>query len=393
MRPDLIARTTLLRNQRANEDLLRKVRTVRSLDDTRIVVEGQALINFASNDYLGLARHPRLIEALISAAKEVGVGASAAHLLGGHREQHAQLEESLAQWTGRQRALVFSTGYMANIGVLQTLLDRNDLCVQDKLNHACLIDGARLSGAQLRRYLHADIESARRQLASQPEAPALLATDGVFSMDGDLAPLAALAALCAEHGASLMVDDAHGIGVLGPEGAGSLAEANLSERDAPILMATLGKALGVSGAFVAGPAELIDGLIQFARTHIYTTAQPPAVAAAAYIAIQIAREEEWRRDRLRDRIEQFRHGAERRGLKLADSRTSIQPVMVGTSGLAQQAARQLEAEGFFVPAIRPPTVPENTARLRITLSAAHRESEVETLLDALARATPHGPRQ
>lgn len=392
MRPDLIARTALSRGERANEDLLRKVRTVRAVDDMRIVVDGRTLVNFASNDYLGLARHPRLIEALTNAAKEVGVGASAAHLLGGHREQHAQLEESLAQWTGRQRALVFSTGYMANIGVLQTLLDRNDLCVQDKLNHACLIDGARLSGAQLRRYLHADIDSARRQLASQPEAPALLATDGVFSMDGDVAPLAALAALCAEHGASLMVDDAHGIGVLGAEGAGSLAEANVSERDAPVMMATLGKAIGVAGAFVAGPAELIDGLIQFARTHIYTTAQPPALAAATCVAVQIAREEEWRREHLRDRIEQFRHGGERRGLTLAESRTAIQPVMVGVSGRAQQAARQLEAEGFFVPAIRPPTVPENTARLRVTLSAAHCESDVESLLDALARATA-GQRQ
>lgn len=389
-RADLIARTAAARARRANEDLLRRVRTVRAVDDTRIVMDGRQMTSFASNDYLGLARHPALIEALIRAAKEVGVGATAAHLLGGHREQHAELEESLARWTGRECALVFSTGYMANLGVLQALLDRDDLCVQDKLNHACLIDGARLSGAQLRRYLHADPDSARRQLESSTEAPALLATDGVFSMDGDVAPLAELAALCAEQGASLMVDDAHGIGVLGREGAGSLVEANLSQHEAPILMATLGKALGVSGAFVAGPAELIDGLVQFARTHIYTTAQPPALAAATCVAVRIAREEQWRRDRLHDLIARFRHGADHRGLLLADSRTPIQPVMVGSSAHAVQASRQLESSGFFVPAIRPPTVPENTARLRVTLSAAHREPDVEGLLDALALALPHG---
>jgi 8-amino-7-oxononanoate synthase len=383
-RQDLIQRMAFARAQKEREDLLRRVRTVHAQSDTQIVVDGRRLTHFASNDYLGLARHPELVEALQQAARDHGVGASAAHLLGGHREHHAELEESLARWTGRERALLFSTGYMANIGVMQALLGRDDLCVQDKLNHACLIDGAQLSGAQLRRYPHADVDGARRQLQTRADAPALLATDGVFSMDGDVAPLSELADLCASEGACLMVDDAHGIGVLGTEGAGSLVESGLGEHEAPILMATLGKALGVSGAFVAGSARLIDGLVQFARTHIYTTAQPPALAAATSVAVRIAREEQWRRDRLVQLIAQFRHGAEQRGLLLAPSRTPIQPVLVGRSAAAVQASRQLEGLGFFVPAIRPPTVPENSARLRVTLSAAHQESEVERLLDALA---------
>src|SRR5690606_8726736 len=220
-----------------------------------------------------------------------GVGASAAHLLGGHRDEHAQLESELAAWTGRERALLFSTGYMANLGVIQTLLDARSICVQDRLNHACLLDGARLSGARLKRYVHADVDSARRQLQSDPEAAALLASDAVFSMDGDVAPLAELAEVCRQQQATLMIDDAHGIGVLGRDGAGSVVEAGLDETQVPVLMATLGKALGVAGAFVAGPANLIEGLVQFARSQIYTTAMPPALAAASRVALRLARDE------------------------------------------------------------------------------------------------------
>lgn len=395
-RPDLLQQLSAARARREAADLGRRLRVVdRDLGaPASIVVDGRRLRYFASNDYLGLARAPELVEALVVATRRGGVGASAAHLLGGHREEHAALEQALAAWTGRDRALLFSTGYMANLGVMQALLahgdssaaERRALCVQDKLNHACLIDAARLAGGTLRRYRHAEVDGARRQLSTQADVAALLATDGVFSMDGDVAPLRALADLCRAEGATLMVDDAHGLGALGPHGAGSLAEAGVDQHDAPVLMATLGKALGVAGAFVAGPAALIDGLVQFARTHIYTTAMPPALAAASLVAVGIARGDDERRVRLERHIVHFRAGAAARGIVLLPSRTPIQPVAIGDSAAALRAARTLEAAGFFVPAIRPPTVADGSARLRVTLSAAHADTDIEQLLDALAEA-------
>jgi 8-amino-7-oxononanoate synthase len=327
-------------------------------------------------------------------ADDEGVGSTAAHLVCGHRREHAMLEETLAEWTGRERALLFSTGYMANLGVMQALLGRGDLCVQDKLNHACLLDGATLAGATLRRYPHGDATAAARQLASEPGTAALLATDGVFSMDGDRAPLRELAALCRREGATLMVDDAHGLGVLGPDGAGSVAEAALGTREVPVLMATLGKALGSHGAFVAGSATLIEGLAQFARTYVYTTAMPPAVAAAALAAVQLARTDTWRRNKLAALIARFRSGAAELGLSLARSDTPIQPLLLGDATAALAAARALEAQGVLVTAIRPPTVPAGQARLRITLGATHEEEPVDRLLAALAtlsRAGGHAP--
>jgi 8-amino-7-oxononanoate synthase len=386
MRPDLIQRLAHTQAERARQSLLRRLRSVASVDGARIVIAGKALLNFASNDYLGLARHPALIEALQRGAARWGVGSTAAHLLGGHREEHAALEEKLARWTGRERALLFSTGYMANIGALQALLGEGDVCVQDKLNHASLLDAAKMCGARLKRYVHADTGSAARQLDTQADAAALLATDGVFSMDGDVAPLAELAALCTAQHATLMVDDAHGIGVLGTDGAGSVSEAGVSAEQAPVLMATLGKALGVGGAFVAGSAALVDGLVQFARPHVYTTAPPPALAAAASTAVDIARFEGWRRDKLARLIAHFRRGAVERGIELMPSRTPIQPVLIGASKAALTATQALEGEGFFVPAIRPPTVAQGKSRLRVALSARHEESDVEQLLNALARA-------
>jgi 8-amino-7-oxononanoate synthase len=293
------------------------------------------------------------------------------------------LEEALAAWTGRERALLFSTGYMANLGVLQALLARGDVCVQDKLNHACLLDGAKLSGAELKRYPHADVAAAARQLASNPGAAALLATDGVFSMDGDVAPLRELALLCARERATFMVDDAHGLGVFGAHGAGSLDAANLGQHEVPLLMATLGKALGCSGAFIAGPAALIDGLVQFARPYIYTTAMPPALAAAALEAVQLAQSEGWRREKLAALIARFRHGAAGLGLPLTASASAIQPLLLGSAETALAAAQALERQGLLVTAIRPPTVPAGQARLRITLSAAHEEAHVDRLLGAL----------
>lgn len=383
-RPDLLARAAAAQVERARASLLRRLRTVDAVDGACIVVDGRRLLNFASNDYLGLAQHPALREALARAAARWGVGASAAHLLGGHREEHAALEDALARWTGRERALLFSTGYMANLGVASALLDAGDLCVQDKLNHASLIDAARLAGCALKRYVHADVDSAARQLSAQPVVGALLASDGVFSMDGDVAPLRELAALGRTQGALLLVDDAHGLGVLGPDGAGSLAEAGLTQDDAPLLMGTLGKALGVAGAFVAGSTTLIDALVQSARTFVYTTALPPALAAATRVAIGIARHEAWRRERLQRLVAHFRAVAAQRGLELLPSRTPIQPVLIGASADALAASRRLEAAGFFVPAIRSPTVPQGAARLRVALSALHAESDVERLLDALA---------
>ena len=386
----LSVRTGLLQSlalrvaERERAGLLRRARSIESARGVRVVIDGRELLNFCSNDYLGLAQDPRSIRALQNAANECGIGSSAAHLVCGHRREHAQLEDALCEWTGRDAALLFSSGWLANLGVMQALLDHDGACVQDKLNHASLLDAAQLAGAALKRYPHADAEGAARQLAHAPEQSALLATDGVFSMDGDVAPLPELAALCVREGATLMVDDAHGLGVLGAHGAGSVNEAALSQCDAPILMATLGKALGCTGAFVAGSRELIEGLTQFARTFVYTTAMPPALAAAACEAVRIAHHEEWRREKLHALIVRFRHGATQLGLPLADSRTAIQPLILGDAARAVTASQALEASGFLVTAIRPPTVPQGKARLRVTLSAAHAEADVDRLLDALA---------
>jgi 8-amino-7-oxononanoate synthase len=383
-RAGLLQRLAAQTSERAQANLLRRTRTIDHAEGPWLEIGDRRLLAFCSNDYLGLARHPQLIAAFKRVADDEGVGSTAAHLVCGHRREHAELEEALAEWTGRERALLFSTGYMANLGVMQALLRRGDLCVQDKLNHACLLDGATLAGATLRRYPHGDAAAAARRLAGDPQAAALLATDGVFSMDGDRAPLRELAALCRRDGATLMVDDAHGLGLLGPEGAGSVAEAGLGMREVPVLMATLGKALGTHGAFVAGSAALIEGLTQFARTYIYTTAMPPALAAATLASVRLARADGWRRDRLATLIARFRDGAAQLGLPLSASDTPIQPLLLGDAASALAAAAALEARGLLVGAIRPPTVPAGQARLRITLSAAHEEEHVDRLLDALA---------
>ena len=387
-RPELLARLAERQAERERAGLLRRLRAVEQAQGPCVRIDGRELLAFCSNDYLGLAQHPELIQVLQRAAGDCGVGSTAAHLVVGHHREHAALEETLADWTGRERALLFSTGYTANLGALQALLGADDLCVQDKLNHACLIDGARLAGCTLKRYPHADVAGAARQLATVSQAAALIASDGVFSMDGDLAPLAALAALCAREGATLMIDDAHGLGVLGPQGSGSVTAAGLAQTDVPVLMATLGKALGCAGAFVAGPAALIDGLTQFARSYVYSTALPPALAAAARVAVALARRSDDRRDHLAALITRLRTGAAQLGLPLAVSTTPIQPLLLGDSAVAMQAAAALEARGLLVTAIRPPTVPEGTARLRITLSAAHAEADIDRLLDALDAIVP-----
>jgi len=387
MRPNLLQSLAARVAARERNGLRRRVRTFDATRGVRVRIAGRELLNFCSNDYLGLAQDARIIKALQNAANESGVGSAAAHLVCGHRREHVRLEEALCEWTGREAALLFSSGWLANLGVMQALLDRECVCVQDKLNHASLLDAARLANAALKRYPHNDVDGAARQLANAGGNPALLATDGVFSMDGDVAPLSELAALCKHEGAMLMVDDAHGLGVLGPHGSGSANEAGLSQEDVPVLMATLGKALGCMGAFVAGSHALIEGLTQFARTFVYTTAMPPALVVAACEAVRIAREENWRREKLRALIAGFRAGATQLGLPLMDSATAIQPIILGDAERAVTASRSLEAAGFLVTAIRPPAVPHGKARLRVTLSAAHDATDVDRLLDAMNSIT------
>jgi 8-amino-7-oxononanoate synthase len=350
---------------------------------THAVVEDQELCNFCSNDYLGLARDSRLAEAMTRAAQQFGAGSGAAHLVTGHTREHAALEAELADFTGREAALLFSTGYMANLGIVSTFVGRGDVVLEDRLNHASLIDGALLSGARLSRYAHGSVADALKRLEKAEERDRLIATDGVFSMDGDIAPLVPLAELARKAKAWFVVDDAHGFGVLGPEGRGSVAAAGLDADAVPLLMGTLGKAFGSFGAFVAGPRELLDFLVQRARSYIYTTALPPPVAAASRAALRIVREEPWRRERLQTLIARFRAGAQSLGLPLMPSNTAIQPLLLEDSALCLAASRQLRERGYWVAAIRPPTVPQHTARLRVTLSSAHDERDVDGLLGAL----------
>ncbi|MBQ0752859.1 MAG: 8-amino-7-oxononanoate synthase [Gammaproteobacteria bacterium] len=346
------------------------------------LIDGNRYLNFASNDYLGLANHPDVIEAFKRGANEFGVGSGASHLVSGHSQYHHALEEQLADFCQRPRALLFSTGYMANLGVLSALLTADDAVFEDKLNHASLLDGGLASGARFRRFLHADVASLEKQLSTSQARRKLVVTDGVFSMDGDIAPLAEMARTARGHQAWLMVDDAHGVGVLGKNGRGVIED--LSEAEQPqILMATLGKAFGTFGAFVVGSEELIETLIQFSRSYIYTTALPPAVAAASLASLMLVREEHWRREKLNQLIEQFRQGAQQIGLPLLSSSTPIQPLLIGSDEKVMAINELLRQRGFLVGAIRPPTVAPGSARLRITLSASHDESDIDALLAAL----------
>lgn len=371
--------------------LYRRRRLIAEAPGPHLTLEGRPAIAFCTNDYLGLARHPEVVAAFQRGAERHGVGSGSAHLVAGHGPEHQALEEELADFLGRPRALLFSTGYMANLGVIQALAGPGDLVLEDKLNHASLLDGALLARAQLRRYPHADLDALRRHLSGPAgrtafdSAQALtIATDGVFSMDGDLAPLPELAAIARAAGAWLLVDDAHGIGVLGREGRGSLDHFGLGVVEVPILIGTLGKALGTFGAFVAGDGDLIETLIQSARSYIYTTAPPPALAAATRASLALARRDEWRRERLQALIGRFRAEATRLGLPLLPSTTPIQPILAGSAERALAWSQALEARGLLVTPIRPPTVPQGAARLRVTLSALHSDQDLDLLLEALA---------
>ncbi len=413
-------------NELAQQGLYRSRRIVDSPQGINFICDGKPVINFCSNDYLGLANHPDVISAYKQAADKYGVGSGSAHLVCGHSSAHHQLEEELAAFTGRERALLFSTGYMANMGAISALVGRGDTVLQDRLNHASLLDGGLLSGARFKRYAHADVDHLKDLLrdkeisknsksafslgekagmrglksSNYPPHPGplpevegivkvcrkLIVTDGIFSMDGDIAPLQALSALAKQHDAWLMVDDAHGIGVIGENGGGILEQTGLKQEDVQVLVGTLGKAFGTFGAFVAGSDELIETLIQKARTYIYTTALPPAIAEATRTSLKIIQTESWRREKLRKLTEHFRAVAGQLGLPLMASSSPIQPLLIGEAQKAVSVSNFLFEKGFLVSAIRPPTVPAGSARLRITFSAMHEEDQIDQLLDALAKA-------
>jgi len=373
--------------ERQQQSLYRRRKITDSAQQVHLKINGQALLSFCSNDYLGLANHPDIARAFKSAVDTWGVGSGSAHLVSGHSRVHHELEEALAEYTGRSRALLFSTGYMANLGIVNALMGKDDLIIQDKLNHASLIDAALLSTAfsasQFKRYSHNNMQHLEKLLAdADPEVRKLLMSDSVFSMDGDLAQIQEMSQLSNNYDAWLMLDDAHGFGVLGKNGAGAAEQYQLDQTQLPVYMATLGKAMGVAGAFVSGSDALIETLIQKARSFIYTTAMPPALAHALLVSLKISQQESWRRDKLKQLIVRFRCGCEQRGINLMASPTAIQPILIGSNEQALKFSLALEKMGILIAAIRPPTVPRGTARLRVTLSAEHSEQDIDQLLNA-----------
>lgn len=370
----------------------RRRRVIEGIHAPEVVADGRRCVNFCSNDYLGLAAEGALAERMAAAARRVGTGSAASQLVTGHNAEHAALEAELADWVGRERALLFATGYAANVGVISALMGKGDHIVADALNHASLIDGARLSGAAKHVYAHADAAAADEALAACAHGNRLLVTDSVFSMDGDTAPLTELAACARQHDAWLAVDDAHGLGVFGARGAGRVAEAGLGSDRVPLLLATLGKSVGAAGAFVAGDHDVIEAILQTARSLIFSTAPAPALAAAAREGVAQARAGDDRRRHLMRLIARFRRGAAELGLPLGASDSPIQPLVLGAEERALAASDALLARGYLVGAIRPPTVAPGTSRLRITLTAAHSDLQVDGLLAALAAVLDHSSR-
>mgnify|MGYP003551491591 FL=1 len=370
---------------REQQGLRRFRQVVETPQATHITIDGRDYLAFSSNDYLGLANHPDLIRSACDGAQRYGVGAGASHLIHGHSAAHHALEAALAEFTGFPRALLFSTGYMANIGVVTALIGREDAVFADKLNHASLNDAALLSRARFIRYPHLDMAALERRLAASEARRKLVISDAVFSMEGDIAPLETLVALCEKHQALLVLDDAHGFGVLGKQGRGSINVSERQQRHSPnlIYMATLGKAAGVFGAFVAAQAEVIETLIQSARSYIYTTATPPLLSHALLTSLELIEHDEWRREALANNIAQLKQELQSLRWKLLPSVTPIQPLLIGESHETVRISQQLRERGLLVPAIRPPTVPQNTARLRISLSAAHSPQDIRRLTQAL----------
>jgi len=374
---------------RKQNSLYRSRRVIESAQDVVISLRGQSVLNFCSNDYLGLANHPEVISSFKKAADQYGVGSGSAHLVTGHQSVHHELEEQLAEFVNRPRALLFSTGYMANLGVVSALLSKNDIIFEDKLNHASLIDAGQLSTAKFKRYFHNDINNLELKLNDANDSSTkLIVSDGVFSMDGDVLALEKMVAVAKQKDAIILIDDAHGLGVTGKTGRGTVEQFNASIDDVPILMGTLGKAFGTFGAFISGSEILIETLIQQARSYIYTTALPPAIAAATLTSLKLVINDQWRREQLFERINQFKNGARQLGLNLMASDTAIQPLLIGSSEQALNISQALEKQGILISAIRPPTVPNNTARLRITFSANHTKEHVDKLLSALEQLLP-----
>ena len=369
--------------QRKKQGLYRSRKILQGPQSREITLNGLSVLNFCSNDYLGLAAHPEVKQSFIDAASLYGVGSGAAHLVNGHSQAHHQLEEELADFCGYPRALLFSTGYMANLGVAQSLCENGDSLIEDKLNHASLLDAANISGAKLSRYLHRDYTSLQNKIDKSDASEILISSDAVFSMDGDEADINEMVKCSRSKETWLMLDDAHGFGVLGKNGKGSLDHQKINPHDVPVYMATLGKALGTAGAFVAGSEDLIEYLIQTARCYIYTTAMPPAIAEATRTSLKLLVKENWRQQALKENIRHFRSLASQAGLNLLESSTAIQPIMIGETQKALDASQQLLKSGLHVAAIRPPTVPVNTARLRVTLRADHTEKDIERLVEGL----------
>lgn len=367
-----------------SKSLFRKRKIVESAQGGRIIVNGKSVLNFCSNDYLGLANHPALVKSYKLAADKYGVGSGASSLVCGRSTPHVELEEEVARLTGRDRALLFSSGYLANLAIVSTLAQqRSDSVFQDRLNHASMIDASLLSRAKLVRYPHCDLKVLGSSIAKNSSKGKLVLTDSIFSMDGDIAPLQDLAALSCRYKASLVVDDAHGFGVFGMHGAGVLNYLKLNQTEVPLMMATFGKAVGCAGAFIAGPENLIELLVQKARPYIYSTAMAPALAVAAKQGLRLMEKESWRQESLFKLIKRFRSGAQRAGLQIQASPSPIQPLITGSANRAIRLSDALFEKGFLITAIRPPTVPKNSSRLRITLSASHSESHVDELLEAL----------
>jgi len=377
--------------------LRRRRRVVVPEDGAHLQIDGQRMLAFCSNDYLGLAGHPALVQAACDGARAFGVGAAASPLVSGHSAANEALEHELARFVGQSRALYFYAGYATNIGIVPALVGKGDAIFSDALNHACLIDGARLSSAQIHRYAHADLAALERELAQSQARRKLVISDAVFSMDGDVADVPALLALCERHDALLLLDDAHGFGVLGPQGRGCLAHFGLSGENASprvLYMATLGKAAGVAGAFVAGSDALVEWLLQKTRSYIFATAAPALLASALRASLQLIEQDEWRREQLQRLIDRLRQGLAQ-GLQgstwqLGESPTAIQPLLIGPNDEALAVMEGLRTRGLWVPAIRPPTVAEGTARLRIALSAAHTEADIDRLVLALTELAKPG---
>ena len=382
MHNDLIEQLREQLRSRKSKKLYRSRLTLESSQQTHVSMAGREYLAFCSNDYLGLASHPQLIAAVCQGARQYGVGAGASHLISGHFSAHHALEDALARFTGFPRALLFSTGYMANAGVITALAGRGDMIFADRLNHASLNDAALVSQGKFSRYPHLDLAALERQLAVSQAKRKLVMTDAVFSMDGDIAPVADLLTLCERYDAWLMLDDAHGFGVLGSQGRGTASYFNISSPRI-VYMATLGKAAGVFGAFIAAQPEIIETLIQQARSYIYTTATPPLLSHVLLKSLELIEWEEWRREKLAQLAARLTKEVQSLRWKLLPSITPIQPLIIGENDKALQISEALRERGILVPAIRPPTVPQGSARLRISLSASHDMDDVARLAAAL----------